>query len=151
MAISLTKACAYGIRHEGATRSHAEQVMELHVTALATDVTYDLGVTAGTFWASAVANATYGGLAGQARSFLLSQISGAVTGCFAIQSQVLGAGYVRVAGAPGAATEYRVTAPSVIPTIAFNAAGGPTSIVLRLSWRLKDGQEPRVIDLGGQV
>jgi hypothetical protein len=125
--------------------------MELHITAAAADVTYDLGVKAGTFWTSALLSSAYGGLATQARDFLLSQISGAVTECVAVQSQTLGAGYVRVAGAPAGATEYRVTAPSVVPTIAFNAAAGPTSIVLRLTWRLKDGQEPRVIDLGGQV
>lgn len=151
MAFKLTKFQAYGIRHEGAVRSHAEQVAELHVTALAADVLYDLGVSGGTFWTSAVADATYGGLAAEARDFLINRLAPQATVFTAVESQTLGSAYSRVPGAPGAATDYRVQAPTVIPTVSFLAANGPTSMILKITWRLKDGQEPLVKDLGGQV
>ncbi len=148
MTFALVGFRAAGARREGAQPCHGDQIVELKITAAATDVAYDFATTGGTFWTAAVADATYGGLATQARAFLLNRVAGVVAEYLGACSEVLDTVYTRVAGAPGAATEYRVTVSYHMPSLAFNAAGGPTAITVRLQWRLVDGQEPLVLTLG---
>lgn len=150
MAFAVTKFMAYGVRSEGATRSHCEQVVELFVTGLNTDVLYDLSVTSGTFWTSATADAVYGTLASNARDVILNRIAGAISSLWRIDSQLFQTTYAKVlSGASG--NQYVVSVVSSIPTIGFVSGSAPTAIALKIQWRLHDGIEPVIADLGGQV
>ena len=148
MAFALTKFKAYGLRAEGAVRPHVQQVMSFTFTAANTDIVYDLGTTAGTFWTSATANATYGGLASSARSLLLTRLPGmlpANTPCICEANQLQT--FIQVAsGAAG--TQYTLAITTSMPTITFVSGSAPTAWVLNLRWDLGDGYEALVGDFG---
>jgi len=148
MAFALTNFKAFGIRTEGSTRQHVNQVAQLYITAATSDVAMDLGTDAGTFWTAAQANATYGALASQALS-VLQKIQNYVTGLMTVQSPAL-LNRIKVTS-PAAATDYSLTISNQRPNITFDAANGDTSYVITLVWALHDGLEATVSDLGGAV
>ncbi len=148
MAFAITKFKAYGIRAEGAVRPHTQQVASFTLTAAATDIAYDLGTTAGTFWTSAEANATYGSLATAVKSLLLTRLPGLLPdgALVACESEVLQT-FIQVAsGASG--TQYTLAISASMPTITFVSASAPTAWVLNLRWNLIDGAEALVGDYG---
>ncbi len=148
MAFALTKFKAYGIRAEGAVRPHVQQVMNFTLTAAATDIVYDVGVTAGTFWTSAEAHATYGALASAVKRILLTNLPGLLPD-FALM-QVNGEPlntFAKVAsGASG--LQYTLAIDSSMPLVTFVSASAPTGWVLQLCWNLIDGAEALVGDYG---
>lgn len=145
---ALTAFKAYGIRCEGATRLHALQRATFVVTATAADVAYDISSdttgSLGTFWTAVIADATYGSIGTQALAVIQS-IQNQVK---SLQSVRLGGALNYVQGTATAASTYTVAVTTHLPSIAFNAANGPTSMTLTLEWILKDGLEPVVSDLG---
>ncbi len=148
MAFALTKFKAYGLRAEGAVRPHVQQVMSFTFTAAATDIVYDLGTTAGTFWTSAVANTTYGSLATAVRSLLLTRLPGLLpdNALMACEGEPLET-FIQVAsGAAG--LQYTLAITASMPTITFVSASAPTAWVLNLRWNLIDGAEALVGDYG---
>ncbi len=153
MAFALTRFKAYGRRHEGENRSHAEQVCEFHVTAAATDYVYDLDVTAGTFWTSAELHATYGTLATAAKAIFLTNMAAVVHRCIAVQGEPLVSPYLLVAsGATG--LQYTAAIGTVVPhypSLAFVSASAPLAITLVITFTLVDGIEPLTADLGAAV
>lgn len=148
MAFALTKFKAYGLRAEGAVRPHVQQIFSFTLTAANTDITYDLGTTAGTFWTSAVANVTYGSIATAVRTLLLTRLPGSVPAnslmaCEGVPLQT----YIQVAsGAAG--LQYTKAISSNMPTITFVSGSAPTAWVLNLKWNLADGVEAIAADYG---
>lgn len=149
MAFALTKFKAYGLRAEGDVRPHAQQVMSFTFTAANTDVTYDLGTSAGTFWTSAVADATYGSLAGAARTLLLTTLPGNLpnTALMHIAGAYPLSTFAKVASAPSG-NQYTLSVTSNMPTITFVSGSAPTAWVLTLTWILHDGIEALRGDFG---
>lgn len=148
MAFALTKFVASGILFDGACDRHGIQRVEMTITGLNTDVTYDLGTTAGTFWTSAIANATYGSLATGARDFLLNKLSGVVGSVLEIRSQQLAA---RLQAAAASGTSYVQSVASVttpVPQLTFAASNAPTSGIYVIEWTLQDGQLPLTATFG---
>lgn len=146
MAFSLRKFKADGIRVSGPNRKRAVQLVELHITALATDVDLDIGDnTPGTFWTAALADATYGALATTARAKMV-EIAAISNGLVAIKSPQL-LDRIQIA-AVAAAGQYSVAVDTLGPDIAVNAADGETSWVIQLEYALKDGYEAINADLG---
>ncbi len=148
MAFALTKFKAYGLRAEGAVRPHVQQVMSFTFTAAATDIVYDLGETAGTFWTSAEASVAYGSLATAVKSLLLTRLPGLLPAgaLIACESEVLQT-FIQVAsGASG--TQFTLAIADSMPTITFVSASAPTAWVLNLRWNLIDGAEAVVGDYG---
>lgn len=149
MAFALTKFKAFGERAEGAVRPHVQQVMNFTLTAAATDIVYDLGETAGTFWTSAEASTAYGALASAVKRILLTQLPGllpdfALMACNGEPLQT----FLKVAsGASGTQYTLAISAASM-PTITFVSASAPTGWVLQLRWNLIDGAEALVGDYG---
>ncbi len=148
MAFALTKFKSYGIRAEGAVRPHVQQIVNMTLTAAATDIAYDIGTDGGTFWTSAEAHATYGALASAAKRVILTSIAGILPSNALMEcaGEPL-ATFIQVAsGASG--TQYTLAISSSQPTITFVSASAPTAWVLQLRWILKDGYEAIVSDLG---
>ncbi len=153
MAFALTRFKAYGRRHEGENRSHAEQVCELHITAANTDTAYDLDNSAGTFWTAALANATYGTLATSALRAFLTDIVAVKHRCIGVTGEALISDFIRVAsGASG--LQYIVavgTTTAHMPNLTFVSGSAPTAITLFITWSLVDGAEAVTSDLGQPV
>ena len=153
MAFALTHFKAYGKLHEGATRSHAEQICELHITAANTDTAYDLDNAAGTFWTAALADATYGALAGAAKTAFLTQIVAVKYRYLGVVSEHTESDYIRVlSGASG--NQFICTVGGTVahmPAYTFVSGSAPTAIVLVIKWMLVDGAEAITSDLGAAV
>jgi hypothetical protein len=118
-------------------------VFEADITQAAADVDVDFGdLTAGAFWTSAEADATYGARATALKAELTKAYP--LASEVLMRSAVLESAYTRVVGAPAAATQYGVTinATSKIPEIAFNAGAAPTAITLIIEFNLADGAYP---------
>ncbi len=149
MAFALTKFKAYGLRAEGAVRPHVQQVAIFTLTAAATDIVYDVGVTGGTFWTSAEASVLYGSLATAVKSLLLTRLPGLLpdTALMAIEGAYPLDTFIKVAsGATG--DQYTLAVTDSFPLITFVSASAPTAWVLQLRWNLIDGAEALVADYG---
>lgn len=146
MAQALTGYKAYGIRHDGETRSHAYQVVEMYITAANTDVTYDIGTAAGTFWTSALADATYGVVAASALNFILTTLPGTVVRLLRPEAEAL-TNRIQVLTSPST-SQYSILIASAMPTITFSSGTAPVAMYLTLTWMLHDGIEPRAQDYG---
>ncbi len=151
MAFAVTKFTAYGIKNTSPTIKHGVQRVELTITGANTDVAYDLGTTGGTFWTSAVAHATYGGIATAARTFMLTTLTGQVGTCINVYSQQLNDPVGRYqAGSASSDTYTKAVAAVTTPVIelAFASAHAPTSGVYVYEWLLADGMEPLTASYG---
>lgn len=140
MAIALTKFRAYGEYNTDTTYIKGLQCAKFVITAAAADVDYDIDDFTGNFW-TAVSSTDIG--AG-VKAWMRSHYQGiealvAVEGDF-VQS------YLR--GAATGAGVYTQAITSALPDIQFNAADGPTSMVLILKWSLADGQTPLTANFG---
>jgi hypothetical protein len=149
MTAVLQKFKAYGLGIEGAIRPKARQVLELHIAAANTDIAYDFGDIAGTFWVGALADTTYGGLADDASVVLLTKIAGVLGEFLGIKSSTLWPRIQVASGATG--TQYVAEVASGMPELTFVSGDAPTTMVLVLEWTLKDGASPVVADYGSQV
>jgi hypothetical protein len=139
MTLALTRFIASGEYQTAPVSHRGTQVVEMHMTAAATDVTYDISNASGTFW-----------------NALASTVSGP-TALATLQAIVTAGGtLVRVGGdyaqsyLRGAATGAGVYTMSVtgnLPSIAFNAANGPTSMILIMEWSMPDTVMPITKDL----
>lgn len=148
MAFAVTKFNAYGVLNANATQKRGIQRVELTITGANTDTAYDLGTTAGTFWTSAVADATYGGVATAARTFILTTLNGQVASTIGIRSQQL---LARLQAAAASGTSYTLSVASVttpVPELAFASGSAPTSGVYVIEWLLADNTEPLTATYG---
>jgi hypothetical protein len=137
MAFALTAAYIYPelIKSPVANR-HANQIIELEFTGLATDLDLDVGDLAGTFW-SAADNAAMGAAVLAAITLLYPQFS--LRGCVALQSVQL---LPRLSAAAITTNSYVLTVNSttLLPEIALNTAEGITIGQLRMVCPLNNGQ-----------
>ena len=145
MAIAITAWKSYAVPIDQPTVQRFDtQKVVMTVTGAAADNDYDIGdLAAGAFWTSAEAHATHGAKATALKAYLGSVYPKSLFSV--LTSPVLTqAGYVRVAGATGGATEYQVltNATSKIPEILFHAASAPTAITIELEFNLKTGEWP---------
>ncbi len=148
MAFAVTAYKAYGNTLEQPVTKRFEYTIEMAISNLAADVDADIGDASGNFWTEAEADGTYGAIATEARKIMQDIQAKASSGSF--DSEVLNTGLVRVAGAPSGATEYQVAAYTKhVPEIAFFAANAPTSWMLTLKFRLKNGEWINVDKAGG--
>jgi hypothetical protein len=141
MAVAITAWKSTIIPSQGPSRSRGIQRFEIDVTQAAADNDCDIGdLTAGAFWTSAEAHATYGTQATALKTELAAVYP--LASEVLLRSAVLDSAYVRVVGATAAATQYGVTidAHSAIPIIAFHAASAPTAITLVFDFNLLEGK-----------
>ncbi len=151
MAFAVTKFNAYGVLNTSPSIKRGTQLVELTITGANTDVAYDLGTTGGTFWTSAVADATYGGIATAARDFMLTTLYGQVASCINVSSQQLNDPVGRYqAGSASSDTYTKAVAAVTTPVIelAFASAHAPTSGVYVYEWLLADNTEPLFASYG---
>ena len=140
MAFAITGVRAEGIEVEEALNKRYYQKYILSITALAADVALDVGSfvsgALGTFW-TAAGGSTIGAQALVAIRDISTKVDTFDTlgGSFTL-------GYSR--GAAVAASVSTVAANSLgnTPNIAFNAANGPTSYDVVLTWALSPGNSP---------
>jgi len=141
MAVAITAWKSTIIPTQGPSRSRGIHRVEIDVTQAAADTDFDIGdLAAGAFGGSAEAQATYGTQATALKTELAAMYP--LTSEVLLRSAVLESSYVRVAGAPAAATQYQVSinAASDIPEIAFNAASAPLAITIVLDFNLLEGK-----------
>ncbi len=151
MAFAVTKFTAYGRLNTNPTIKRGIQLVELTITGANTDVAYDLGTTAGTFWTSAVAHATYGGIATAARTFILTTLTAQVASILGVQAQALCTPVGRINAATASTNTYTqavaaVTTPMI--ELAFNSGNAPTSGTYVFEWLLADGMQPLTASYG---
>lgn len=140
MAIVLTKFQAYGEHATDTVSTRGLQCAKFVITAAAADVDYDISDFTGNFWTAVSATDVGAGV----KDWMRSHYQGvealvAVEGSF-VQS------YLR--GAAVGAGVYTQAISNDLPDFAFNAADGPTSIVLILKWTLADGVVPMSANFG---
>lgn len=134
MALALTRCIATGEYNTDTVKTRGRQLVELHTTSAATDVSYDISNASGIFWTAVVG--TDIGASALATIQKIVSIGGIlidVKGDF-VQS------YLR--GAATGANVYTNTITGQLPDIEFNAANGPTSAVIVLEWTLPDNITP---------
>ncbi len=151
MAFAVTKFTAYGRLNSNPTPKRGIQCVELTITGANTDIAYDLATTGGTFWTSAVAHATYGGIATAARTFILTTLTAQVGTFVEVLSQALLSSLTRLPAATVSGDNYtRVVTTVTTPVIelAFNSGNAPTSGVYVLTWLLADNMEPLTASYG---
>lgn len=145
MAQAVTAWKAYGTPIDQPTVQRFDvQKVVLTLTGAAADNDYDIGdLAAGAFWVSAEAHATHGAKATALKAYLASLYPKSLYS-ITVSPQLTQAGFVRVAGATGGATEYQVltNATSKISEILFHAASAPTALTIELSFNLKTGEWP---------
>jgi hypothetical protein len=144
MAYAVTAWKAYARPIDQSITRRFEHVIEAQITGLAADVDLDFGDLAGAFWTSAEAHATYGATATALKNYIASlypRVSSRRWECDALEST-----YVRVAGAPGLASEYQViqNATTALPEFVFLAASAPTAYTLVIEAKLKTGEWPLI-------
>ena len=141
MAFALTSFEAFSIQMDEPIQKRALQVCRFTITALAADVDLDIGDTAGTFWAAALANGTSGANATIAKTHWFSAIgkSASVAGLYSFEiskskaiagSSAVGAGLVKFNGT------------ALTPEILFAAGEGITALVVTVTLNLQNGQLP---------
>lgn len=148
MSFAVVKYKLDGIQYNGPTRQHCEQVVRVDITALNTDVAYDFSTSAGTFWTSAIADATYGAVATALRTFLLTNLQAKVDkliGVFLLDEQA------RLQAAAAAGTSYTVSVASHLPNLTFASGSAPTALTLLMRFSLKDGFQSSHGDHGAAV
>lgn len=151
MAFAVTKFNAYGVLNSNPTVKRGVQRVELTITGANTDVAYDLGTTGGTFWTSAVADATYGGIATAARTFILTTLTAQVASVISVWSQQLCTPVGRINAATASSNTYTqavaaVTTPMI--ELAFASGSAPTSGTYVFQWLLADNMEPLTASYG---
>lgn len=145
MSFAITRARFYGINSEGPSYVRGVQVLELDISAAATDVDMDIGDdTPGTFWTAAVANAATGAMA----STILARLQALddYATFLSVASKQL-ADRIPKASAPGAG-EYTLALENERPNLTFSAADGETAWKLVITWTLPDAQQPIVANYG---
>ena len=128
MTLALTRCVATGEFNTDAVKNRGFQRVELYCTGAATDVTYDISNSSGTFWTAV--GSTAPGVNAKAALANIVSIGGkliSVKGDFA-------ASYLR--GAATGAGVYTQSVSGQLPTITFDAANAPTSIVIVMEWAL---------------
>lgn len=140
MAIALSKFAAYGEHNTDTVKDRGIQVAKFVLTGDAADVDYDISDFTGNFWTAVAASAAGAGAKAWLRanySQFLSLVT--VEGSFA-------QAYLRAAAVGVGAYTQAVT--SDLPDLAFNAADGPTRMVLILKWAMPEGSVPLTVNFG---
>lgn len=140
MAISLSKFEAYGEYNTDTVFQRGIQCLKFILTATAADVTYDIDDFTGTFWGDVSASVAGAG----AKDWMRSHYQG-VQSLVSVQSEFT-ENYLR--GAAVGAGVYTQSITSHLPDIRFNAAEGPTSMVLILKFTMADGTVPLTANFG---
>ncbi len=151
MAFAVTKFNAYGRLNTNATPKRGIQIVELTITGANTDIAYDLGTTAGTFWVSAEAHATYGAIATAAKTFILTTLYGQVASIYSVSAQALCTPVGRINAATASSNTYTqavavVTTPMI--ELAFASGSAPTTGTYIFEWLLADNTEPLTASYG---
>lgn len=142
MAFSLSKFRAYGLKTDGTVRKRAIQVLELHITALTSDVDLDVGDDAGTFWGDV--DATQMGV--DVKDLVFNRIVPQIESYLDVKSEQL-ADRLQVASASG--TGYELAVDNHLPVITCAASNGETAWVLHIEAMLIDRVEAVVAEYSG--
>jgi hypothetical protein len=137
MALAVTKFTAYGLEIPDAVRVRHVQRVSMTFTAANTDATWDLGTTAGTFWTSAEAHATYGSIATEAKRVLL--LVGANCKVLSSVGGTINLNYIQAAALGGVTTNFTLASTNGCPDMTFVSGSAPTAGVLIIEWCLNDG------------
>ena len=142
MAFALTAAKMYEVesRNPG---TQGVQVLDLTVTRGTADVALDLSNPTGTFWTAVQADATFGQLGKNAISAIRPSLTAGFGGLISLEVLATNALMTRSAGAPAAATEYRVqnglTFPAFSPSITLFAGVVPATVRIIATFIVNDG------------
>lgn len=140
MAFALTSFRAFPVNVDEPITTRALQVVTLKITALAADVDLDIGDTAGTFWTAALADATYGTKATEAKKHMATILANAETLKSLYSFEI--AKNKRVSSGPDAVAtkEVKYNGTATAPEILFFAGEGITSLTVTLEYVLKPEQ-----------
>lgn len=146
MAFQLQKAKLFTVQIPNATGKQGYQGIELLIArGQSTDTALDIYNIAGTFWADAIADATYGSYATKAKA-AYAGIEGSLNGIVSLEILANTGPMYRVNGAPSAATEYRVQNGETFPVfglnITLNSNAAPATIRLVAVLDLVDNAVP---------
>lgn len=120
MAFQLQKAKFYTVQIPNATGKQGFQGAEFLIARGASgDTALDIYNASGTFWADAVADATYGSYAAKAKA-LWAGIEPSFRGFVSFEILANTGPMHRVNGAPSAATEYRIQNGETFPVFGIN-------------------------------
>jgi hypothetical protein len=134
MAFALTNAKLYKVDTSSPIDKRGLQAVELTITRGSSDTDLDIGDTAGTFWADAIADATYGD---QAQKCLdaYKTISGEIEAVASCEVTAANGFLLRVASV-SAVTQYQLvngaTFPEVEPEIVLNSGAAPATLKVTL-------------------
>lgn len=132
MAFQLQKAKFFTVQIPNATGKQGYQGIEFLIArGQSTDTALDISNVAGTFWANAIADATYGSYATKAKA-VYAGIEGSINGFVSLEILANTGPMYRVNGAPSGPTEYRLqngeTFPVFGPNITLNSNAAPATI-----------------------
>jgi hypothetical protein len=144
MAFAVTKFMAYGVQIESPVKRRTVQRAVLTITGANSDVAWDLGTLAGTFWTSAIAHATYADVA-KAALAMLTTIGANALSFDRVGGEILNT-YWCAAAASGNA--YTMTIANGLPIITLETAHAPTSTVLILEWEMNPDVVAQYADIG---
>ena len=128
MAFALTRCVCTGEYNLDAVKNRGFQRAELYCTAAATDVAYDISNASGTFWTAV------GGTAPGANALAALQKIVTIGGTLIRAGGDFAETYNR--GSSTGSGIYTKSVTGNLPSIAFNASNGPTSIIIVLEWVL---------------
>ena len=146
MAIQVVGYHIFGLETSKAVSPLAQQTLLINVNAASSDVTWDLGNAAGTFWTAALADATYGTTAASCLAALQSfdkaaAFALAVGGNFTL--------YRVRALTPTGTGDYQISSwTNRTPNFVFATGAGPGSTNIVLTWGMPQGFQVQTLDVG---
>lgn len=134
MAFALTSFVADSMRFAGTVPYRAKQLYVFTITGTTADVTLDLGLSTGTFWTAAVADATYGQLA----TNVLADIKRLKANYKAVSQIYVPELAARLQAAAASGTSYTLSIDSdlTLPDYTFAANNGATSYTVFVEYLL---------------
>lgn len=149
MAFALTSFVLDGQKFQGPGPYRATQTAVFTITGTTADVDLDIGDYAGTFWAAAIANTTYGDVATTAKAALQKNDDQVQAVCRIYTPEI--ADRIQAAAASGTAYTLSIDSTSKLPIYTFDAANGETSYTVFVEWLLNKNILPTALASNIQV
>ncbi len=140
MAFALTSFFADGQQFNGPGLYRGYQSYVFTVTGLDTDVDFDLGDYAGTFWTDALADSTYGSLATSVLA-QLERLDGNIQATKSVYTPEL-ADRIQAASTSGTAYTLSLDADSFLPIYTFAASNGELTYTVFVEFLLQPNIQP---------
>ena len=146
MSIQVVGYHMFGFETSKAVSPLAQQTLLINVNAAASDVIWDLGNASGTFWTSALADATYGATAATCLASLQNLDK---SSAFALAPGGNFTLYRVRDTTPTSTGDYAISSwTNRTPNFTFAAGDGPGSTNIVLTWGMPDGFQVQSVDVG---